>query len=204
MSEGSKKRSRLMMAAAAAIGTTVLIAAACGGGTSSADKTATKAAGGATAAVTSAATKAATTPTVAATSAATKAATTPAAATTAAATKAATTPAAGATGGVKIGTTSLGQVLTDDAGMTLYIWDRDTTPNVSTCTGGCATAWPPAMGTTVPTVSGATGTFAVITRDDGSKQFSYKGKPLYHYANDKVPGDTTGDGVGGVWHVAKP
>ncbi|MEO8186844.1 MAG: hypothetical protein ABI580_05700, partial [Burkholderiaceae bacterium] len=42
------------------------------------------------------------------------------------------------------------------------------------------------------------------TRDDGAKQWAYKGQPLYQWANDKKPGDKTGDGVGGVWKIAKP
>jgi predicted lipoprotein with Yx(FWY)xxD motif len=49
-----------------------------------------------------------------------------------------------------------------------------------------------------------TGDYTIITRDDGSKQWAYKGKPLYLWSKDQKPGDTTGDGVGKVWHTAKP
>jgi predicted lipoprotein with Yx(FWY)xxD motif len=48
------------------------------------------------------------------------------------------------------------------------------------------------------------GDYAVITREDGSKQWTYKGKPLYYWAKDSKRGDTDGDGVKGVWHTAKP
>jgi predicted lipoprotein with Yx(FWY)xxD motif len=46
--------------------------------------------------------------------------------------------------------------------------------------------------------------YAVITREDGSKQWAYKGKPLYYWVKDTKPGDVSGDGVKGVWHTAKP
>jgi predicted lipoprotein with Yx(FWY)xxD motif len=48
------------------------------------------------------------------------------------------------------------------------------------------------------------GDYTVITRDDGSKQWAYKGKPLYSWVKDQKPGDKTGEGVAGAWHVAKP
>ena len=55
-----------------------------------------------------------------------------------------------------------------------------------------------------PKPAGANGTLATITRDDGTMQVTYNGMPLYGFAADKAPGDTKGDGVGGVWSVAKP
>ena len=94
-----------------------------------------------------------------------------------------------------------GSYMTDFAGNTLYIFDKDTT-GVSNCSGGCLSAWP-------AYTSGATaqGSFpeniSVITRTDGSKQFAWKGMPLYYYAKDKKAGDITGDGVGGIWHIVK-
>ncbi len=97
---------------------------------------------------------------------------------------------------------SKGQYLTDFQGMTLYTFDKDTT-GVSNCSGQCLVAWP-------VYTSGATAqkTFptniSVITRSDGSKQFAWKGMPLYYYAKDAKMGDITGDGVGGVWHIVKP
>jgi len=89
--------------------------------------------------------------------------------------------------------------LTNSAGMTLYTFDRDTTGK-STCSGPCAANWPPLMATGD---AKATGDWTVITRDDGTKQWAYKGKPLYAWTKDTKPGDKTGDGVNNVWHVAK-
>ncbi len=97
---------------------------------------------------------------------------------------------------------SKGLYLTDFQGTTLYTFDKDT-KGVSNCTGACATAWP-------IYTSGATAekvlptNISVITRSDGTKQFAWKGMPLYYYSGDKKPGDITGDGVGGVWHIVKP
>ena len=94
-----------------------------------------------------------------------------------------------------------GAYMTDFAGMTLYIYDKDTT-GVSNCYGGCAKAWPPytsgaAMQNSLPA------NVTLVTRTDGIKQFAWKGMPLYYYVSDTKPGDITGDGVGGVWHIIK-
>lgn len=92
-----------------------------------------------------------------------------------------------------------GKYLTDPAGMSLYVFDRDTT-GVSNCTGACLVAWP--AYTSGATAQGTLPTnVSLITRPDGSKQFAWMGKPLYYYANDAKPGDVTGDGVGGIWHL---
>lgn len=101
---------------------------------------------------------------------------------------------------------SLGKVLVTPAGLTLYTFKSDT-PNSgkSACSGACAGTWP-ALTTTAATVAapaGVTGTFALITRDDGSKQVTFNGQPLYRYAADAAPGDAKGDGVGTVWFAAK-
>jgi len=105
---------------------------------------------------------------------------------------------------VKVSDTSKGKVLTDSAGMTLYTFKTDaTTPGKSACNGSCAGTWPALTASSIPTaVNGASGMFASITRDDGAKQLTYNGQPLYHYAGDKSPGQTNGDGIGGVWFVA--
>ena len=175
-----------------------VITTACSSGTSSADKTATAVKGVAT---TPAATKAA------ATSTGTKAATAPAA--TAGATKAPSTPAAGTTQpsgaiGVKVGSTALGQVLTDAKGFTLYTYQNDVAGNGKSAAEALAAVWPPLSLDVAPSnVAGASGTWGVFTRADGKKQVTYNGSPLYTHASDQAPGDTTGDGVGSVWHVAK-
>lgn len=99
---------------------------------------------------------------------------------------------------------NLGNYLVAANGMTLYTYAPDQ-PNVSVCTGGCATAWPPYTVTGTPTAgSGVSGTLGTYTRADGSTQLTYNGHPLYFYIKDKNPGDTTGQGVGGVWYVVQP
>lgn len=108
---------------------------------------------------------------------------------------------------IKTANTAKGMALTDGAGLTLYTFDNDTTVGKSSCNGNCATTWPPltTTATNAPSnVAGATGTFTIITRDDGTKQIAYKDKPLYRYAADRAPGDVNGDGVGGVWRIATP
>ncbi|WP_370156328.1 hypothetical protein [Ferrovibrio sp.] len=110
--------------------------------------------------------------------------------------------ATAATMPARTGETAIGTVLVDAKGMTLYTFDRDATPGKSVCNGQCAQNWPPLM---VPAGAEATGDWSVVTRDDGSKQWAYKGKPLYGWVKDQKPGDTTGDGfLNGAWHVAKP
>jgi predicted lipoprotein with Yx(FWY)xxD motif len=88
------------------------------------------------------------------------------------------------------------QVLTNNAGMTVYTFDKDT-PGKSACYGDCAAAWPPVAATSMP----AGADFGVISREDGGKQAAYKGKPLYFFAGDRRVGDTNGDNVQNVWHV---
>ncbi|MDB5762832.1 MAG: hypothetical protein JWQ21_1827 [Herminiimonas sp.] len=93
-------------------------------------------------------------------------------------------------------------ILTSPAGMTLYIFDRDMPGDgKSTCNGPCATNWP---ALTATDTDQATGDYSIVTRDDGKKQWAYKGKPLYTWVKDQKPGDKTGDGFNNIWHVAKP
>ena len=92
-----------------------------------------------------------------------------------------------------------GEVYADQRGMTLYTFDKDSA-GTSNCDGDCAVKWPPLM---APEGATAEGSFAPIARSDGSMQWAMDGKPLYTWAEDTAPGETTGDGVGGVWHVAK-
>jgi predicted lipoprotein with Yx(FWY)xxD motif len=91
-------------------------------------------------------------------------------------------------------------VLVGPNGMTLYTFDRDTAGK-SACNGPCATNWPPLMAKSGDTGSGD---WSAVTRDDGSRQWAYKGKPVYYWAKDAKPGDRTGDGVNNVWHLARP
>ena len=93
-------------------------------------------------------------------------------------------------------------VFTNTAGMTLYTFDKDATGSgKSVCNGTCAVAWPPVI---AADMAMATGDWSIITRDDGAKQWAYKGKPLYTWVKDTKPGDKTGDGVGNAWRIARP
>ena len=95
-----------------------------------------------------------------------------------------------------------GGALVNSAGMTLYTFDKDMADSgKSVCNGPCAKNWPPLM---AAASDAGQGSWSVITRDDGSKQWAYKGKPLYLWVKDHNPGDKTGDGVLNVWHVATP
>lgn len=96
--------------------------------------------------------------------------------------------------------TSKGEALVDKGHMTLYTFDKDA-EGKSNCNGQCATNWPPLAASDMAKASGK---WSVVTRDDGSKQWAYAGKPLYTFKKDTKSGDVTGDGVGGAWHIAKP
>ena len=92
-------------------------------------------------------------------------------------------------------TSSLGTFLVDGQGRTLYLWDADHGPR-STCTAACAQAWPPLTTTAAPKASGAvkSSLLGTATRADGSREVTYAGHPLYTYAGDTRPGQTTGEG----------
>lgn len=98
----------------------------------------------------------------------------------------------------------LGDFLVDAKSMTLYMYTKDTA-GVSNCTGGCLTSWPPLVATgdllPSPTLPGKLG---FITRADGTMQVTYNDMPLYYFSGDKAPGDTAGQGVGGVWFMMSP
>lgn len=98
----------------------------------------------------------------------------------------------------------IGNYLTDEKGMTLYLFKKDT-PGKSACAGPCVDKWP-LFATEVVTVPAGliAADFAVITRDDGKKQTTYKGLPLYYFFKDVKPGDTVGQGVNTVWYVVAP
>ena len=93
-------------------------------------------------------------------------------------------------------------VLTDKKGMTLYWWDNDIAGSgKSVCNGPCTLTMAPFQ---AEDSAKASAEFGLIVRDDGKKQWTYKGHPLYLYVNDKKPGDRAGDGFrGGTWHYAK-
>jgi predicted lipoprotein with Yx(FWY)xxD motif len=98
---------------------------------------------------------------------------------------------------------TLGTILTTVDGFTVYTFDSDT-GGASSCNEGCQDIWPPLPAAGEPTAGeGATGTVDTITRQDGTMQVTYDGKPLYMYSGDAAAGDTNGDGISGVWHVVK-
>lgn len=92
-----------------------------------------------------------------------------------------------------------GGVMADGNGMSVYVFDKDK-PNESVCYDDCANNWPPLM---AKDGAEAEGDFTLTERTGGGYQWAYKTKPLYYWVGDSEPGDTTGDGVGDVWHVVK-
>jgi predicted lipoprotein with Yx(FWY)xxD motif len=90
--------------------------------------------------------------------------------------------------------------LTNPAGMTLYVFDKDSATK-SACNGDCAVKWPPLI---AAANEQASGDYSIVTRDDGARQWAFKGKPLYLWFKDQQAGDATGDGVNNVWHIARP
>lgn len=93
-------------------------------------------------------------------------------------------------------------VLTDEAGMSLYVWDNDT-PHAgkSLCAGTCVLNWPPYL---AKDDAKADGDYGLILRGDGTRQWTFRGRPLHRWFDDKKPGDRAGDGFRGIWHLARP
>lgn len=117
-------------------------------------------------------------------------------------------PAAGAqqaaagSAGVKISDSSLGPILTDQNGRTLYAFTRDKA-GTSTCTADCIATWPALIGRGPATAtSGAQPSLLSTTnRAEGTVQATYNNWPLYYYVGDVAPGDVDGEGSGGLWFV---
>lgn len=92
--------------------------------------------------------------------------------------------------------------LVGPGGMSLYTFDRDPAgAGKSVCNGPCAANWPPLK---AGMDANAMGDWSIVVRDDGSRQWAYKGKPVYYWVKDAKPGDRTGDGFNSVWHLARP
>jgi predicted lipoprotein with Yx(FWY)xxD motif len=87
---------------------------------------------------------------------------------------------------------------TDANGLALYSFDQDADAGKPSCTGDCAGAWPPLV---APAGATPFGDWSIALRDDGAKQWAYKGRPLYRSAKDSKPGETNGNGFDGVWHT---
>jgi predicted lipoprotein with Yx(FWY)xxD motif len=102
---------------------------------------------------------------------------------------------------------AMGMVLTDQKGMTLYRFDKDTAkPAVSNCYDDCATKWPPllAEGKQLTFTGVEEKMIGTTTRKDGTKQVTINGWPMYTYVKDVQPGDANGQGMGGTWFVSTP
>jgi predicted lipoprotein with Yx(FWY)xxD motif len=93
-----------------------------------------------------------------------------------------------------------GNALVDAAGMTLYTFDRDPLGK-SACYAQCAANWPPLV---APAGAKPAGDYTILARDDGRRQWAYKGKPLYVRSKDEKPGDQGGEAFDNVWRVARP
>jgi predicted lipoprotein with Yx(FWY)xxD motif len=130
--------------------------------------------------------------------------------TAAATTPTATTPSSGSSTVVLVKHASkLGTILAvGTKKMTVYMFEGDHGAS-SSCTGACASVWPPVTSTSAATAAGAANTadLGTITRSDGTTQVTYKGHPLYFFAKDKDAGDAYGQGVKGFgadWYVIAP
>jgi predicted lipoprotein with Yx(FWY)xxD motif len=96
-------------------------------------------------------------------------------------------------------------ILTNAQGLTLYYRTTDKPPS-TVCSGGCAGAWPPLLftGSGAPTSSAQLPGKLIAVVDANGNQVEYDGHPLYTFASDTGPGQTNGEGVGGIWFVATP
>ena len=114
----------------------------------------------------------------------------------------------GASATVGVANSSLGSILVNAGGRTLYLFKADS-GTMSACTGACATAWPPLLATGAP-IAGtglAASKLGTITRPGGTHQVTYNGHPLYLFIKDTKPGQTTGQGAtafGAAWFALTP
>jgi predicted lipoprotein with Yx(FWY)xxD motif len=114
----------------------------------------------------------------------------------------------GASATVGVAKSSLGSILVDSTGRTLYLFKADVGAK-SACTGACATAWPPLMAKGTPTAgAGLTASkLGAITRSGGNRQVTYNGHPLYLFVKDTKAGQTNGQGAtafGAAWFALTP
>jgi len=104
---------------------------------------------------------------------------------------------------LKVGDSSLGKILVAKNGMTLYT-KKDDSAGKSTCYETCAKNWPPLLAKTPTAATGVSGNVGTAERTGGSYQVTYNGMPLYFWKGDAKAGDTSGNGVGGIWSVVTP
>jgi predicted lipoprotein with Yx(FWY)xxD motif len=106
---------------------------------------------------------------------------------------------------LKVAETSLGPIVVDAAGLTVYYYDADTAGSgVSACSGDCLVAWPAVHGEADVTVEGITAEVGSIPGNDGQPQLTLNGMPLYYFVTDTAPGDVTGQAKSSVWWVVAP
>ncbi len=108
---------------------------------------------------------------------------------------------------INLADSSLGQIIVDGDGKTLYMFQPDEA-GTPTCYDDCATAWPPLLADDPASVTAGTGLDAtkitVVDRTDGGKQVKYGNWTLYYFANDAAAGDVKGQGLNDVWYVVGP
>jgi predicted lipoprotein with Yx(FWY)xxD motif len=108
---------------------------------------------------------------------------------------------------LKVGTPKFSMALTDSSGNALYLFEADTS-STSTCTGACASQWPPLLTKGAPSITGGDASkLGTTKRADGGTQVTYNGHPLYTYYHDTKPGDTNGEGstaFGAGWYLISP
>ena len=109
-------------------------------------------------------------------------------------------PAAFAADPAQVIDSSIGPVLADPEGHTLYTFAKDTAGQ-SSCSGQCAENWPPYL---ADENAQPEGEWTLVTREDGQKQWAFKGMPVYTFAQDQNSGDTTGHGKNDAWKAAQP
>ncbi|MGH3413735.1 MAG: COG4315 family predicted lipoprotein [Marmoricola sp.] len=108
---------------------------------------------------------------------------------------------------ISTGSSSGTTYLTDGSGRAVYLWAAE--QGQPLCSGACAGAWPPVTTTGKPGTSGkaVASDVGTVKRDDGSRQVTYDGHPLYYYAQDGGPGSTSGEGSNGFgakWWLLAP
>jgi len=109
---------------------------------------------------------------------------------------------------IKSASGSAGTYLTDGSGRALYLWTADT-GSKSTCSGACASAWPPLTASGMPAAAGGVqaGDLGTVARAGGAEQVTYNGHPLYYYAGDSGAGEVNGqgnNGFGAKWWLVAP
>jgi predicted lipoprotein with Yx(FWY)xxD motif len=129
-----------------------------------------------------------------------------------AASSAAVTAASGSSGPaaetskLALATSTLGQIIVDGAGRTVYVFDKDVADSgKSNCSAGCLASWPPVIAKSgAPAATGISAKIGTITTADGAKQVTVNGLPVYYFAADRAAGDTKGQGVNSIWWVLDP